>query len=383
MKRNFKYLLKPNSAQAATIDRWMESLRLLYNFGLTDRREAYKAGNPIGYYQQADDLKSKKAKFPRYAEVHSQVLQQCLMQLERSFKNFFEKKSKYPRYKAAECCPSICFPQNVKIDVNTIVFPKLGKVRAKLHRQIPADATLKQGRIVREAGRYYVVLSLDLPEPTVLVPPVNVVGCDVGVKHLATFSDGTVLDGEQPLKKGLARLKKAQKRLRRKKTKSKNKSKQRIKIQKIHRKITNQRHDFLHKESVRLAQTYDAIVFEDMNLRFINRNKTYKTSRKSYDIGIGTFRSYCEYKFAERGKQVFHVNPKNTTQECSVCGHLVPKEIEDRVHLCPFCGLKMDRDLNAAINIRNRIKLGQELPDSMLVEEDTSTSAYVEASVLL
>ena len=383
MKRNFKYLLKPNAAQADTIDRWMESLRLLYNFSLTDRREAFKSGNPIGYHEQARGLKAVKAKFPRYAEVHSQVLQQCLMQLDKAFKNFFQKRTKYPKYKAADRCPSICFPQRVRTEENTVVFPKLGKVRAKLHRQIPVDAVLKQGRIVRESERYYVILSVDLPEPTVSVPPVNVVGCDVGVKHLATFSDGTVLDGEQPLKKGLARLAKAQRRHARKKTNSKNKSRQRAKIQKIHRKITNQRHDFLHKASARLAQTYDAIVFEDMDLRFINRNKKDRLTRKSYDIGIGTFRSYCEYKFAERGKQVFHVSPKNTTKECSACGRLVPKELKDRVHLCPFCGLKMDRDVNAAINIRNRVKIGRGLPESMLVEENTHTSAYAEASVFL
>jgi len=190
----------------------MESLRLLYNFSLTDRRDAYKAGGPIGYHEQARGLKETKAKFPRYAEIHSQVLQQCLMQLDKAFKNFFQKRTKYPKYKAADRCPSICFPQRVRTEEKAIVSPKLGKVRAKLHRQIPVDAVLKQGRITKEAGRHYVVLSVDLPEPTVSVPPVNVVGCDVGVKHLATFSDGTVLDGEQPLKKGLARLAKAQRR---------------------------------------------------------------------------------------------------------------------------------------------------------------------------
>ena len=380
MKRNYNYLLKPSSEQARTIDEWSESARLLYNFSLSDRRDSFKSGKSINYYDQARGLKNKKVDFPRYKNVQSQVLQQTLLQLDNAFKRFFKKQSKYPRFKARDSVPSLCFPQLTKVVDDFVIFPKLGKVKVKLHRPIPNDATIKQSRIIKEVDKYYVVLSLEFPEPTWSVPPVNVIGCDVGVKHLATLHDGTVIDGEQPLKRGLARLAKVQKRFAKKKTGSNNRRKQKVRVQKIHRKISTRRKDFLHKISFKLAETYDAIVFEQMNLEFINRNtdRRYMVSRKSYDIGIGTFRMFCEYKFAERGKQVFHVDPKNTTKECSRCHRLVPKELSDRVHLCPFCGLKMDRDLNAAINIRNRV--GQGLPNVKPVESEASALAYAKVS---
>jgi putative transposase len=358
MRRNYKYILKVSTAQAESIDRWMESLRLLYNYSLADRREAFQNGKKINYYDQARELKDLKKQFPRYKEVNAQALQQCLGQLERSFKAFFEKRSSYPKFKAKDRAPSICFPQGTRIEGKYVKFSKLGKIRFKQHRPLPDGAVIKQSRIVKEVGRYYVVLSLELPEPTVSVPPVNVVGCDIGVKHLATLSDGVVIDGEQALKKNLERLAAAQRKLSKKKTGSNNRKKQKSKVLRIHRKISNQRRDFLHKVSAELAETYDAIAFEKMNLGFINQNKSFKTARKSHDIGIGTFREFCEYKFAERGKRVFHVDPKNTTKECSDCGCLVNKDLNERTHLCPACGLKLDRDVNAAINIRSRALSG-------------------------
>jgi len=255
-----------------------------------------------------------------------------------------------------------------------VKLPKIGRVRVRLHRPLPDRAVLKRAMVKKECDKWFVILSIELPEPTVSVPPVNVIGCDVGVKHLATFSNKTVLDGEQPLKKTLARLAKAQRNLKRKKTGSNNRKKQRGKVQKISWRVQNRRRDFLHKASAKLAETHDAIAFEKMNLGFINRSRFYSTARKSHDLGIGMFRMFCEYKFAERGKQVFHVDPKNTTKECSNCHRLVPKEIEDRTHLCPFCGLKMDRDVNAAINIRNRLSVATDSRDFKPVETETSAS---------
>ena len=383
MRRNYKYMLKVSAEQAQTIDEWSESLRLLYNFSLAERREAFKQDRKLTYYDQCKTLKETKKQFPRYKEVNAQALQQCLGQLDKAFLSFFKKKSRYPRFKAHDRAPSICFPQGTSIDGSFVKFSKLGKIRVKLHRPIPDGAVIKQSRIVKEVDRYYVVLSIELADPTWSVPPVNVVGCDVGVKHLATLSDGTVIDGEQPLKGSFARLARAQQKLSKKKTGSNNKKKQKVRVQKVYRKITNQRSDFLHKVTAKLADSYDAIVFEKMNLGFINQDtdKRYMMSRKSYDIGIGTFRKFCEYKFAERGKSVFHVNPKNTTKECSQCHRLVPKKRGDRIHDCPFCGFKMDRDLNASINILERVSLGQELPDSKPVESDVSVPAFAGVSV--
>ena len=382
MIRNYRYRLKSTKAQIQTFEEWMESLRLLYNFGLRDRRDAFKGGAPINYHVQATALPELKQKFPRYAEVHSQVLQQTLMQLDRSFKNFFEKRSRYPRFKPRDSRPSICFPQGVRIEGSRLRLPKIGLVRFKMHRPLPSDASVKQCRIVCRNGRWFATISISLPDPKPSESHLEFVGCDVGVRHLATLSDGTVLDGERFLPKKLARLKKEQRRLAGKKTGSANRIKQRKKIGRIHQKIADTRRDNLHKLSRRLADAYGGIAFEDMDLAFINQNRDprYRMSSKSYDVSIGTFRRYCQYKFEELGKPVVLVDPRNTTKACSGCGAIVPKERGCKIHDCPHCGLVMDRDHNAAVNIKNRALIGREPPDSKPVESSAAAPANAGAS---
>jgi len=382
MIRNYRYKLSPTKTQIQTFEEWMESLRLLYNFGLSDRRDAFKAGAQIGYHDQAVGLPELKQRFLRYKKVHSQVLQQTLMQLDRAFINFFEKRSRYPKFKNSDSKPSICFPQGVRLEGNRIRLPKIGPVHFKMHRPISDGAEIKQCRITCRNGRWYATISIFLPDPESSESDLEFVGCDVGVKHLATLSDGTVLDGERFLPKKLARLKKEQCRLSRKKTGSANRIKQKERVGRIHQKIADTRKDNLHKLSRRLADAYGGIAFEDMDLAFINQNRDpkYQMSSKSYDISIGTFRRFCQYKFEELGKPVIFVDPRDTTKMCSACGRLVPKGLGDRVHKCPDCGLKMDRDLNAAINIRNKALIGREPPDSKPVESGAAAPANAGAS---
>jgi len=381
--RNYRYRLKPTKSQIRTFEEWMESLRLLYNFGLSDRRDAWKAGAPLNYHAQATELPALKTQFPRYKEVHSQVLQQTLMQLDQAFKNFFEHRSGYPKFKSKDLKPSICFPQSVGIQGNRLRLPKIGLVKFKMHRPIPDGAEVKQCRITCRDGRWFATMSISLPDPISEKSDLEFVGCDVGVKHLATLSDGTVLEGDRFLKQKLDRLKKEQRRLAGKKTGSSNYVKQKKRIGRIHQKVADTRKDNLHKLSRGLADGYGGIAFEDMDLAFINRNRNprYRMSAKSYDISIGTFRRYCQYKFEELGKPVVLVDPRNTTKACSACGRLVPKELGDRVHRCE-CGLEIDRDLNAAINIRERAlkQIGREPPESKPVESSAAATANAVAS---
>ena len=383
MIRNYRYRLKPTKSQIRTFEEWMESLRLLYNFGLSDRRDAWKAGAPLNYHAQATGLPGLKTQFPRYKEVHSQVLQQTLKQLERAFKNFFEHRSGYPKFKSRDSKPSICFPQRIRIEGNRLRLPKIGIVKFKMHRSIPDGAKVKQCRITCRNGRWFATISISLPDPISEKSDLEFVGCDVGVKHLATLSDGTVLRGDRFLKQKLDRLRREQVRLSRKKTGSSNYRKQKKRIGRIHQKVADTRKDNLHKLSRRLADGYGGIAFEDMDLAFINRNRDprYRMSSKSHDISIGTFRRFCQYKFEELGKPVVLVDPRNTTKACSACGRLVPKELGDRVHRCE-CGLEIDRDLNAAINIRERAlkQIGREPPESKPVESSAAATANAVAS---
>lgn len=384
MIRNYRFRLKPTKTQIQTFEEWMESLRLLYNFGLRDRRDAFQMGESINYNHQCHQLLNLKQKFSRYREVHSQVLQQTLMQLDGAFKNFFEKRCKYPKFKSKHSRPSICFPQSVRIEGNRLRLPKIGTVRFKMHRPIPDDAEIKQCRIIYHSGRWFATISISLPDPKPCDSQLEFVGCDVGVRHLATLSDGTVLKDNRFLPKKLDRLKKEQHRLSRKKTGSANWLKQKKRVGRIHQKVADTRKDNLHKLSRRLTDAYGGIAFEDMDLAFINqdRDPRYRMSSKSYDISIGTFRRFCQYKFEELGKPVILVDPWNTTKMCSRCDELVPKERGDGVHDCPNCGLVMDRDLNAAKNIRERAlkTLGQGLPDSKPAETQTSVLANVSTS---
>lgn len=391
MRKSYKFRIYPKQLEAAVMQRVLNTCRTLYNDSLAERKEAYKSeGTSLNYYDQATALTGAKANNPSLKETHSQILQDVLKRLDKAYRNFFRRvkqgeKPGFPRFKGYGRYDSFTYPQNgYTLECNKLKLSKIGTIKIKMHRLIPAEAEIKTCTIKREADQWYAVFSTELPEQaiTTIRDVKDPIGIDVGISSLATLSNGEKIDNPKWLRASEKKLAKEQRRLSRKRKGSKNRKKQKLEVRKVHRKITNQRSDFLHKVSAKLFKTYDLIVFEDLKIKNMVKNRF--LAKSISDASWNQLVSYTTYKAEWAGKIVELVNPKGTSQECSGCGIVVPKTLAVRTHKCPHCGLVMDRDENAARNILARsIHVGQGLPESTPVEIFNRESLKQDAPVII
>ena len=361
MLKTYKYRIYPTKSQAEKLADTLKSCRVLYNCALEQRKVCYKQfGVSVRRLDQQAELLEIKEYFPEYKKIHSQVLQEVILRVERSFQNFFRRvksgdKPGYPRFKGRGWYDSFTYPQSgFSLSDNSkgnrkLKLSKIGKVKIKLHRVI--QGKIKTCTIKREIDKWYACFSCQV-QPEILPKTHKDIGIDVGIKAFATLSDGTFIENPKFLRKSEAKLKHEQRLLSRKKKGSNSRKKQRIKLAKIHRKIRNQRNDFLHKESHKLVKSYDIIVFEDLRIK--NMVKNHHLAQSISDASWSKFIDYTTYKTESAGRKVILVNPRNTSQTCSNCGVMVKKSLAVRTHKCPYCGLILDRDVNAAINILRR-----------------------------
>ena len=272
--------------------------------------------------------------------------------LDRAFKAFFEKRARFPRFKTRKKDqPRFRIPQRVKVEDSKVYVPKVGWVR--IRQSQPIDCPIKGATFKRDAdGHWYVSLTAEFEMPDVPLPPANperVVGIDLGLRHFAVLSDGTPpIDPPQFYRKGLAKLRRAQRALSRKQKGSKNREKARKRLAKLHRKIANQRRDFHHKVARKLVNRYGTIVHEDLNVQALSRSYV---AKGIHDAGWAQFLAILAYKAEEAGRRVIKVDPKYTSQDCPVCGHREKKPLWVRVYTCPQCGTLLHRDVAAAQNI--------------------------------
>ncbi|VUT25145.1 MAG: putative transposase [Candidatus Methanolliviera sp. GoM_oil] len=423
IKRAYKYRIYPNREQKSILDKWLETCRVLYNDCLTERRDAWDVSHKsINYYDQANQLKEIKNFDDDLKRVHSQVIQDVLKRIDRSFKNFFRRvkrreKAGYPRYKGSDRYDSFTYPQGgFKLEDRKLILSKIGSINIKKHRGLPEDAEIKTCTIERDLDRWYACFTVEVgiekqnPQKITLANPI---GIDLGINHLLTLSNGDIEDNPRYLVKSEKRLKRKQRKLskvlttsswdlenlRFSKTKrgSDNRTKRRFELSKTHRKVREQRTDLIHKISRGLVNAFDLIVFEDLKIRNMLKNhhlsKSISDATKSLiscrkngtflHVSWSQLTNFVSYKAEEAGRRVEFVNPKNTSQECSNCGKIVKKPLSQRVHKCPFCGLIMDRDQNAAINILNKgLKhVGQEL--SEFKPEDFSKRRVIQEAPML
>jgi putative transposase len=303
----------------------LTTCRYLYNELLEDRKNAYdRCGVGLNYNEQAGQLK-----YPNLG-IYSQVPPDVLRRLDKAFQNFFrrvkngEKKAGYTRFQ--------------------------GKNRYA--------CTIKQ-----EGNQWYVCFSVELPDPEPKEITTSVgVGVDVGITTLATLSDGngsavdavgvTEIENPKTLNKYDSKLRKAQRTLSRNKKGSSNRNKQRIVLAGVYRKVINARKDCLHKARRILADTYDRIVFEDLQIK--NMVKNHNLARSISDTSWGMLLNFTTYKAEYAGGSVQLVNPRNTSKQCSVCGHIQDMPLSQRIYQCPNCGNVTNRDVNGDINIKNR-----------------------------
>ncbi|WYL96279.1 MAG: transposase [Gloeotrichia echinulata IR180] len=399
MKTSYQYKIKPTKEQSAKIDKTLEMLRCQYNYLLAQRFDWYEMNRcPIDrcplichipelkeqplYYNQKASLVQLKVDRPWYKEIHSQVLQEVPKRVELAFDRWLKgdvngKKSGRPRFKGKGQYKTFTYAQFKQRNfvVNKITLSKIGDVKVIVHRPIPDGLKIKTASVTKKADGYYVSLSLeDSTVPTIKPDfnPESITGIDMGLKEFLTTADGETVAIPQHYRKAQKRLRVIQKRVSRRKKGSNRRQKAVKKLGRQHKKVADKRKDFHFKTANNLLKKYDVIAHEDLNIKGISRSRL---SKSVHDAGWGNFLSIITNKAKNAGLLVIPVNPKNTSQDCSNCGAKVPKKLHERWHNCPHCGCSLDRDHNAAINIKNRavghsvLKAKSLLSDSRIVLE--------------
>ncbi len=268
-KQAYKFRLFPTRKQQERLQWTLDRARELYNAALQERKDAYRmAGKSINYHDQANQLPAIKDMREEYTDIHSQVLQDVLRKVDKAFKAFFARCKRgetpgFPRFKGKGHFDSFTYPQagfSLTYD-HRVCLSKIGSIKVKLHREM--KGTIKTCTIKREGDCWYVVLSCEVEHELMEASP-EAVGIDLGLLHFATLSDGSTIENPRYLRKGEKKLEKLQQALSQKKRGS-HRRKQAVKqVAKAHRRVRNQRADFLHKESRKLVNTYGLIVFEEL-----------------------------------------------------------------------------------------------------------------------
>ena len=364
--KTYKYRLSPTKGQIAILSQTLDVCRILYNSCIADRKNTFKkTGKGLTRISQQEILKGDKTRIHSFDGIHSQVLQNVLFRVDRSFQSFFRRvkdrsgKAGYPRFKGIGQYDSIHYPQvpGFQLTQRGLRLSKIGTIKIKLHR--PIDGVIKTCSVKREHDKWYACFAVEYV-PTIskdaTLENSKTVGIDVGIHNFAVLSTGEAIENPKHLQTAEKRLKKKQRKLSSKKKGSNNRRKVRVALAKLHRKVRNQRSDFHHKTSRKLVDTYGFIVAEDLNIKGMVKN--HHLAKSISDAGWGQFLNYLAYKAEEAGCKFEKVVPHHTSIICSYCGERVHKTLTERVHSCPFCKTVMDRDHNAAINILNKSTAG-------------------------
>jgi putative transposase len=292
---------------------------------------------------------------PEYNDVHSQVLQDVLKRLDKAYQAFFKRvkrgaKAGFPRFQGKYRFDSFCYPQYKQTPTGHVYLPKIGNVRMRLSR--PLEGKVKTCTVKGDTcGDWFAVFTCEVGTKP-LASTGQSIGIDVGLSQIVTTSNGEKLEAPKHFTKAEKALRKARRRLARRKKGSHRREKARQLVARLHRKIQRQRLDFLHKLSTKLVRNYDLIAIENLNIQGLNRGMLAKSFN---DVAVGTLTGMLDYKAAYAGRQVVRVDPRYTSQDCSDCGHRSGKKpLHIRKWTCEVCGSVHDRDINAAMNIQAR-----------------------------
>lgn len=363
IRKAFRYRLKPGREQKHKLTNFAGACRFVYNRGLANRKEQYeKAGKSVSYYEQNVELTQLKKQEATcwLKDVHSQILQQSLQDLDKGFKRFFrEKDGGYPRFKCKGVRDSFRYPQGVKIDENKAYLPKIGWVTFIKSREIEGE--LKQTTISREGEHWYISFSclIEIPDPKpVAIKEDKAIGIDVGLKTYATCAIGkkhTLVSIEPPkfYHKLLPRLRILQRRVSKKQKGSNNWKKAKKQLAKLHEKIKHARENFAHQLSTWIVKNHDVICVETLKIKTLLQAKHHKLARSISDAGWRQFLTYLKYKAQELGKHYVEAGEYYpSTQICSSCGNRQEMSLQTRRYSCKSCGLDIDRDYNSSIAIK-------------------------------
>jgi putative transposase len=353
-KRTFRYRLYPTTAQGDTLDAHLRICCELYNAALQERRDAWRlCRRSCGFAQQSAQLPAIKRDRPDVAAVYSQVLQDVLHRVDKTFLAFFARvrrgeRAGYPRFRASQRFDSLTYPQSgFSVSGRHLELSKIGAVKIKLHR--PILGTIKTLTIKREAGRWYACFSVDVaPEP--LPASTAAIGIDVGLTHFATLSDGTAIANPRHARRAEAKMRRAQRRIARRRRRSAGHREAVQLLQAAHAHVRHQRADVQHKLSRQLVDRYGLIAVEDLNVRGLASGRLAKAVQ---DAGWASFIHKLAYKAESAGRVLVKVDPRGTSQTCP-CGAHTPKPLSQRWHQCLDCGLSAARDHVSARLILSR-----------------------------
>ena len=355
----FEFRIYPNKEQKIMLAKTFGCSRFVYNHFLTLKKERYEESREtVSYNQCAKELTQLNKERSFLKEVDSVALQQSLRHLDTAFDRFFKGDSKYPKFKCKhrgkKTYSSICINNNIRLENGKIKLPKLGLVKIKQHRAVPSDRTLKSVTVKQmPSGKYFVSILFEYESQVREKEAEKVIGLDYSMPKLYVSSEGGSAEYPHHCRRTEERLAKEQRALARMKRGSKNYIRQRIKIGKLHEKIANRRKDFLHKESYRIAESYDAVCIEDLDMKRLSQALNF--GKSVHDNGWGMFRNMLGYKLEDRGKKLI-VTDKwfPSSQICSECGSIRPevKDLNVKEWFCDCCLTYHDRDENAAKNIK-------------------------------
>jgi putative transposase len=340
-QRTYKFRIFPSRSQTTRLKDTLVLCCELYNASLQERRDAYRLERKsVRYIEQANQLPDIKKLRPDAAGVHSQVLQDVLKRVEKAFAGFFRRvktkqKAGFPRFRSHKRYDSFTYAQSGFSIVNgKLRLSKIGDVRIKLHR--PIEGKIKTLTVTRSAtGKWYACFSVET-EAQPLPANDRAIGIDVGLSHFATLSNGEQIANPRFFRTDEKALAKAQRKEKRKAAR------------RIHERIANRRRNFAHQLSHVLVSMFGLIVFEDLNIKGMVRNHC--LAKSIQDAAWNQLIQYTAYKAECAGREVRTVDPCGTSQGCSACGAIVVKDLSQRIHDCS-CGLRLDRDHNAALNI--------------------------------
>lgn len=358
MQKGIKFRIYPNREQQNLINQTLGCCRLIYNKGLAMRNEAFKNGSKIGYPQTSLMLtKLKKCEdFAFLKVVDSIALQQSLRDLDRGFVNFFQKRAAHPIFKSKhnyhQSYRTVNQGDNIRISGKYIKLPKLGYVKIRQSMEVGKinNVTVEH----TSTGKYFAVLNVEF-EPQSRQNYNGCIGIDVGIKEFYSDSNGNVVSNPKYLEKSMRKLIREQRKLSRKQKGSNNRNKQRVKVALVYEKITNQRNDFLQKESTMLIRENQTICIENLKVKNMMRNHRFAKSIAS--VSWSKFFDMLEYKAMWYGNDIIRIPAMYpSSQTCSCCGYKNPlvKNLAIRNWECPECNTKHNRDTNAGINILNK-----------------------------
>jgi putative transposase len=354
--RIFKYRLYPKARHTRNLFRILNGARHLYNMALAEHRYVWETQGRSATSHELEQLaKQYRAKMPYGQQMFSQTAQSVIQQLNLAFASFFRRIKAgetpgYPRFKSATQFNSLLFKQygsGVKIDGRRLKLYGIGRVAVRWHRLL--EGKIKTVRLLHKAGQWFVLFTCQMPNSPPLPKTSRAIGIDVGLSALITTSEGEKVEHPQFYRLAQKRLRVLQRSLTRKQKGNHNRRKALLKVQRQYRHIANQRRDVQHKLTFTLVQQYDVIGVEKLKIKNMARNK--HLSKSILDAGWGLFKQLLTSKAESAGRDVMFVHPAHTSRTCSRCGTpFVKFDLSVRWVECR-CGLSLDRDHNAAINI--------------------------------